>query len=76
MYIYLYIHFLNTFKSNASYFLFKDPLWNALMVAGLKDGKPFLGTVDLIGTQYEGNGDCDEGMIAMMTLSHLSLSHM
>jgi len=30
-----------------------NPLWNDVVVGGLKDGKPFLGTVDLIGTQYE-----------------------
>ncbi len=31
-----------------------DPLWNQLVVAGFREGKPFLGTVDHIGTQYEG----------------------
>jgi len=30
-----------------------DPLWNELVVAGFRDGKPFLGTVDLIGTMFE-----------------------
>jgi 20S proteasome subunit beta 7 len=30
-----------------------DPLWNELVVAGFRDGKPFLGAVDLIGTMYE-----------------------
>mmetsp|Transcript_3036 Transcript_3036/g.5660 ORF Transcript_3036/g.5660 Transcript_3036/m.5660 type:complete len:141 (+) Transcript_3036:146-568(+) len=30
-----------------------DPLWNQLIVAGFRDGKPFLGSVDLIGTMYE-----------------------
>lgn len=32
-----------------------NPLWNNLLVAGMKDGEPFLGSVDLIGTQYEDN---------------------
>ena len=32
-----------------------DPLWNHVVVGGLKGGKPFLGTVDYIGTQYEGD---------------------
>jgi len=32
-----------------------DPLWNELVVAGFRDGKPFLGCVDLIGTMYEDN---------------------
>jgi 20S proteasome subunit beta 7 len=30
-----------------------NPLWNQLLVAGYKDGKSFLGYVDLIGTAYE-----------------------
>ena len=30
-----------------------DPLWNELIVAGYKDGKGFLGFVDLIGTMYQ-----------------------
>jgi hypothetical protein len=30
-----------------------NPLWNHLLVAGFKEGKPFLGSVDLIGTAYE-----------------------
>ena len=30
-----------------------DPLWNYLLVAGVKDGKAFLGSVDHIGTAYE-----------------------
>jgi 20S proteasome subunit beta 7 len=30
-----------------------DPFWNELVVAGYKDGKPFLGCVDLIGTMFE-----------------------
>jgi 20S proteasome subunit beta 7 len=32
-----------------------DPLWNNLLVAGFKNGAPFLGSVDLIGTAYEEN---------------------
>jgi len=30
-----------------------NPLWNQLVVAGVQDGEPFLGTVDLLGTNYE-----------------------
>eukprot|EP01127_Copromyxa_protea_P013210 TRINITY_DN3535_c0_g1_i1.p2 TRINITY_DN3535_c0_g1~~TRINITY_DN3535_c0_g1_i1.p2 ORF type:complete len:259 (+),score=65.30 TRINITY_DN3535_c0_g1_i1:1824-2600(+) len=30
-----------------------NPLWNQLVIAGFKDAKPFLGTVDLLGTNYE-----------------------
>ncbi|XP_064471992.1 proteasome subunit beta type-4-like [Ornithodoros turicata] len=30
-----------------------DPLWNTFVVAGLEDGVPFLGHVDLRGTAYE-----------------------
>jgi len=30
-----------------------DPLWNQIVVAGCRNGKPFLGTVDLHGTNYE-----------------------
>ena len=30
-----------------------NPLWNNLLVAGFKEGKSFLGSVDLIGTAYE-----------------------
>jgi 20S proteasome subunit beta 7 len=30
-----------------------DPLWNELVVAGFRDGKPFLGALDMIGTMYE-----------------------
>lgn len=30
-----------------------DPLWNQLIVAGYRDGKSFLGYVDLLGTSYE-----------------------
>jgi len=29
-----------------------DPLWNALLVGGVKDGKKFLAFVDLLGTTY------------------------
>lgn len=29
-----------------------DPLWNSLVVGGFYDGKPFLGTVGMIGTNY------------------------
>lgn len=30
-----------------------DPLWNSLVVAGVKDGRHFLGTVGMIGQHYE-----------------------
>ena len=30
-----------------------DPLWNNVVVAGLQDGKPFLGCVDKLGTAYQ-----------------------
>lgn len=30
-----------------------DPLWNEVVVAGFRDGKPFLGALDMIGTMYE-----------------------
>jgi len=30
-----------------------DPLWNSLVVAGFREGKSFLGTVDLLGTCYK-----------------------
>jgi 20S proteasome alpha/beta subunit len=29
-----------------------DPLWNSLVIGGIEDGKPFLGTVGMIGTCY------------------------
>ncbi|KDD77122.1 proteasome subunit protein [Helicosporidium sp. ATCC 50920] len=29
-----------------------DPLWNSLIVGGVYEGKPFLGTVGMIGTSY------------------------
>ena len=29
-----------------------DPLWNSLVVGGFYAGKPFLGTVGMIGTNY------------------------
>ena len=29
-----------------------DPLWNSLVVGGLQDGKPFLGTIGMIGVHY------------------------
>ena len=29
-----------------------DPLWNNIVVAGLQDGKPFLGTVTMLGVHY------------------------
>eukprot|EP00884_Botryococcus_braunii_P014367 jgi/Botrbrau1/22931/Bobra.0030s0009.1 len=29
-----------------------DPLWNSIVVGGLVDGKPFLGTVGMLGTHY------------------------
>lgn len=32
-----------------------NPLWNQLLVAGFREGAPFLGYVDLIGTAYEEN---------------------
>lgn len=30
-----------------------DPLWNRLVIGGLENGTPFLGTVDLLGNAYE-----------------------
>ena len=30
-----------------------NPLWNSLLVGGVKDGKAFLGYVDLLGTTYQ-----------------------
>lgn len=30
-----------------------DPLWNSLVVAGVKNGRSFLGTVGMIGQHYE-----------------------
>lgn len=30
-----------------------DPLWNNYVVGGIQDGKPFLGTVDKLGTAFE-----------------------
>ena len=30
-----------------------NPLWNQLVIAGVKNGEVFLGTVDLLGTNYE-----------------------
>lgn len=32
-----------------------DPLWNSIVVAGVRDGKSYLGLVDLVGTHYEDN---------------------
>lgn len=29
-----------------------DPLWNSIVVGGFHGGKPFLGTVGMIGTNY------------------------
>ena len=29
-----------------------DPLWNSVIVGGWQEGKPFLGTVGMIGTHY------------------------
>ncbi|XP_008545942.1 proteasome subunit beta type-4 [Microplitis demolitor] len=29
-----------------------DPLWNNFIIAGIEDGKPFMGTVDKLGTAY------------------------
>ncbi|KAJ9111547.1 hypothetical protein QFC20_002520 [Naganishia adeliensis] len=30
-----------------------DPLWNAMLLGGIKDGESFLGYVDLLGTTYQ-----------------------
>ncbi|KAK9793714.1 hypothetical protein WJX73_005874 [Symbiochloris irregularis] len=30
----------------------QDPLWNSLVIGGIEHGKPFLGTVGMIGTHY------------------------
>ena len=30
-----------------------DPLWNSIVIGGFHDGKPFLGTVGMIGTNYQ-----------------------
>ncbi|XP_075548789.1 proteasome subunit beta type-4 [Dermacentor variabilis] len=30
-----------------------DPLWNTYLIAGLQDGVPFLGQVDMLGTAFE-----------------------
>ena len=32
-----------------------NPLWTSIIVAGMQDGKPFLGHVDMIGTAFESN---------------------
>ncbi len=29
-----------------------DPLWNSLVVGGVQDGKPFLGTITMLGVHY------------------------
>lgn len=29
-----------------------DPYWNTFLVAGMEDGEPFLGCVDMIGTAF------------------------
>ena len=29
-----------------------DPLWNSLIIAGLEGGKPFLGSVNMIGVAF------------------------
>jgi len=44
-----------------------DPYWNEMIVAGFKDGKAFLGTVDLIGTMYE------DDYVATAFASHVCL---
>ena len=44
-----------------------NPLWNNLVVAGFTGGKPFLGTVDLIGTAFE------DDLIATGFGAHLAL---
>jgi len=30
-----------------------DPIWNSLVVGGFQEGKSFLASIDLIGTQFE-----------------------
>lgn len=30
-----------------------DPLWNSVLIAGFRDGAPYLGSADLYGTMYE-----------------------
>lgn len=30
-----------------------NPLWNSLVVCGFREGEPFLGYVDLLGTSYK-----------------------
>jgi len=32
-----------------------DPLWNSIVIAGVRDGASYLGTTDLYGTMYEDN---------------------
>lgn len=32
-----------------------DPLWNSMVIAGLKEGAPFLGQVNMIGLAFEGD---------------------
>jgi len=32
-----------------------DPLWNTLVIGGCREGKPFLGLVDSVGTHFEDN---------------------
>lgn len=44
-------HYLRTVMYNRRNKM--NPLYNDVVVGGLKDGEPFLGTVDPIGTQYE-----------------------
>ena len=29
-----------------------DPLWNSVVVAGLQDDKPFLGTISMLGVHF------------------------
>ncbi|CAG9813466.1 unnamed protein product [Phaedon cochleariae] len=35
-----------------------DPLWNNLVIGGIQDGTPFLGTVDKLGTAYTDRAIC------------------
>ena len=30
-----------------------DPLWNSIVLGGIQDGKPFLGTIGMLGVNYQ-----------------------
>ena len=49
-----------------------DPLWNSIVIGGVQDGKPFLGTVGMLGVQFADEHIATGGSLRVVQCSSAS----